>query len=408
MQPPDELGPVEPGLERLLGVLTSGPTTDELAGEQAALTMFRASQQTTIAGPAGTRPFPAQAGQAQPALDQPGGARRRGRSRRSGLTGRRSRAIERRPAGSGPAGSRPAGRRRTGWLAGALALALAAGFAAAAYTAALPAPVQHVAYRVLGFVGVPDSRQPAARPRGSQSSSPAGHHPRPSRSGSPQPGRSGPAPRASATPSPSASPTPRPSRSTTAPRPVPAQLTLTAAAGRITAGSGDSFTGMLTDSRDRAVPGQRLILLERTAGEAGWQQAGQAVTGASGRAVLTVSNLTGSALFWLTGPDGTRSQKIRVIADPPVSVTVGTGPRGRAAVLTVTSPLADPGDLVMLQVQAGGAWQGVRAHRLSQADEVVFEVRLRRRAHEYRVVVLRTGRHGRSVSSPVLVPPTGG
>ena len=391
MQPRDGLGPVEPGLERLLGVLTSGPTAAELAGEQAALAMFLASQQAPAAEPAGTRPFPA------------------GTGRRNGASGRPPRGSA--SVRSGPGRSGP-GRRRTGRLAGALVLALAAGLAAAAYAEALPAPVQHVAYQMLGFVGVPDSHQPAARSSGQRPSPPAGHQPAPSRSGSPSPGPSSPVPRQSATPSPAASPSvspaPRPSRSTAAPGPVPAQLSLTVAADRVVAGNSASFSGLLADGHGRPVPGQRLTLLERAAGQAGWQRAGQATTGTVGRAVLTVPDLTSSAWFRLTGPDGTQSQQVRVIAVPPVSVTAGTGPGQRVATLTVASPLADPGDLVVLQVRAAGGWQSLRTHRLGPAAQTVFRVKLPRRAHEYRVVLLRTGSHGRSVSSPVLVSPAGG
>ncbi len=401
MQPHDDLGPVEPGLERLLGVLTSGPAPDELAGEQAALAMFRASQPgAAVPGPAGTLPFPARPDQLPP-----------------GLAGWRRLAGQRRPGGQRSARERPArrvtgGRRRTGRLAAALALALAAGFAAAAYAEILPAPVQHVAYRVLGFVGVPNSGPSPARPDGRRSSSPTRHHPGPARSQSPAPGPSSPAPRRTGTPSPSpapsASPSPRPHRSSPAPGPVPAQLSLSATAARVVAGGGDSFTGLLTSSSGRPVPGQRLALQERAAGQPGWQPAGQATTGTTGRAALTVSDLTSNAWFRLTGPDGTQSQKVRVIAVPPVSVTVGTGPRRRAAVLTVTIPLADPGDLVVLQVRADGGWQILRAHRLGPAGQTVFQVKLRRRAQEYRVLLLRTASHGRSVSSPVLVSPAGG
>jgi len=42
----------------------------------------------------------------------------------------------------------------------AAAVALAGG-TAAAYTAALPGPVQHIAYRMLGSIGVPDTPRPA-------------------------------------------------------------------------------------------------------------------------------------------------------------------------------------------------------------------------------------------------------
>ncbi len=36
-----ELGPLDPGLDQLIGALTAGAASGELAGEQAALAMFR-------------------------------------------------------------------------------------------------------------------------------------------------------------------------------------------------------------------------------------------------------------------------------------------------------------------------------------------------------------------------------
>ena len=49
---PGDLGPREPGLDQLLRALTAGPSRDELAGEPAALAMFRASQPGAAAAPA--------------------------------------------------------------------------------------------------------------------------------------------------------------------------------------------------------------------------------------------------------------------------------------------------------------------------------------------------------------------
>ena len=97
----------EPGLSQLFGVLTSGPTPDELSGANAALAMFQGCRPpATIPGPG--------------------------------------------PRASRPTSifnARPARRLATVTVT----LAAAAGFAVAAYTSTLPAPIQHAAYRVLGF-----------------------------------------------------------------------------------------------------------------------------------------------------------------------------------------------------------------------------------------------------------------
>ena len=207
---PDDLGPPPPGLDALISTLTSGAAPDELAGEPAALAMFRAS-----------RPKPAPARQ------------------------RRRRALR---------------------LAGAAALVLVGGFAAAAYAAVLPTPIQHVAYRALGFVGVPAARPAAPRPATSHPASPPAGH-----GTSPAPGRSGQRP---ASPAPSradsrtASPAPRASGPGPGAPLVPATLSLTAAQHRIAAGGSDSLRGVLLTAAGGPVPGQQLTLLERAAGQA--------------------------------------------------------------------------------------------------------------------------------------------
>src|ERR1700728_1224803 len=111
--PPGDLGPGAPGLDQLLGLLTAGPTPDELARQTATLAMFRQN----------VRPATAR--------------------RRALVTRRLQLAVA--------------------------AVALVFAFAGAAYAEALPAPVQHVAYRVLAFAGGP------AAPR--HASAPVGHHP---------------------------------------------------------------------------------------------------------------------------------------------------------------------------------------------------------------------------------------
>jgi len=348
---PDDLGPPEPGLDALISTLTSGAAPDELAGEPAALAMFRA-----------------------------------------GL-----------PKAPAPARKR---RRRALRLAGAAALVLAGGFAAAAYAAVLPAPIQHVAYRALGFVGVPAARPAAPGPAASHPASPPAGH-----GTSPAPGRSGQRP---ASPAPSradsrtASPAPRPSGPGPAAPLVPATLSLTAVQHRIAAGGSDSLRGVLLTAQGRPVPGQQLTLLERVAGQATWVPAGHAATEADGSAVITISNLTANAVFRLAGPDGTRSRPVPVIAVPPVSVTAASGPQPQADTLTVSSPLAVPGDLVVLQIQDGGNWRTLRARQLSRAGQAAFVVKLRPLRRVYRVALARTARHGAAVSSPVAVPPAGG
>lgn len=371
---PGGVGPGEPGLDQLLRVLTSSPEPAELAGERAALAMFRANPQ-----PAATAAIAA----ATSAATSPAAV----------------------PAVASPASSRWRGLRRHGRQAGRLAavtVALAGGFAAAAYTAVLPAPAQHVAYRVLGFAGVPDVHRSLPSARGTPA--PGGTHlggPAPVRRASPAVG----SPRRSAGAGPSASPTARPtasrSRSATA---APVTLTLTVAHGRIAADAGDVFAGWLT-GQGGAIQGAKLSLFERAPGQPSWMPAGAATTGPAGRAVLTVAELTSNAVFRVTGPGAAVSPPVLVTVIPPVSASLTSGPLGRAYVLAASSPFAVPGDYVVLQIGSGGQWLDLRARRLDSGDQADFVVRPHALARIYRVVLLATPAHGRSVGIPVTVPP---
>jgi hypothetical protein len=358
----------EPGVDELLSLLASEPLRVELAGRDAAAAMFRENFRAPT----------------------PPADRRMAR--------RDQRALRR-------------DVRRARLLVAAVVLLIVGGFAGAAYSAALPAPVQHIAYHVLGFVGVPDSHR--ARPQHT-----AAPRPRHSQPAVPPPGGAS-APAAPVSTSPSATPsrsgTPRPGTGKKSPsrrpkpfRPAPpsgpVHLTATAAQAQIAAGAADTFTAILTRPDGTAVQGGQLTLIEHAAGESGWRTAAQATTGTNGRAALTVTGLTVSAKFRVTGPDDVRSQPMRVIVVPPISLAISAASHGATAVLVAKSQLADPGDRVVLQVQSGGHWVSKRIRRLDQAGKSRFTLRVRQGGREYRVVLLGTVSHGRSVSSPVQVP----
>jgi hypothetical protein len=372
--PGDLLGDIassEPGLDALLGLLTADPTPDELAGEANALAMFRSSRRPAAALPGPPPPEPGGPGPRAPGPHAP----------RPHAPGRR--------ASSGHTGWHPRSARR---LAAAVTLAAAAGLAAAAYTEALPAPLQHVAYGVLGFAGVPDAGHP--RPA-TASPHPAG--PGRARGGSPSPGAAQP-PSAAATPQPGAS-------APGAPLPAgPQALSVTVASGRIVAGGSETFTGRLTD-HGRAVAGASLSLQERQAGEPSWHPVGSVTTGPDGRAVVTASGLTRNAGFRLAGPDGALSRPVLVIVTPPVSASVASGPGGQGDMLTASSPLASPGNAVVLQTWTGKRWRNVQVHGLNGAWQATFLVRALGPGREYRMVLLATAAHGMSVSNTVTIPP---
>jgi len=378
----EDIAASEPGLDALLGLLTAGPAPGELAGENAALAMFRNAQRppaAEVAGPPASGPRP----------------------RAPRVSGRHD--------------------RRARYLAAAIALAAAAGFAVAAYTEALPAPLQQAAYHVLGFADVPDTHHAApvavgshpARPTrahsisrpggGTQPSVPpaapvaVGSHPaRPTRahSISRPSGRTQPSvPPASA----------QPTASSPAPAQEEASLAVAATSGRIVAGGSETFVGQLT-GQGRAIAGANLTLLERMAGEPRWRLAGTATTGPGGSAVVTVPDLTRNALFRLTGPDGSQSRPVPVLVVPPVSARLATGRRSGADVLIASSPLAAPGDTVVLQVSTGKGWRTVQARGLAGAGQAIFPLRSPADDRVDRIVLLATADHGVSVSNSVTVP----
>jgi hypothetical protein len=340
----DSIGPVEPGLDVLLGLLTSGPTSGELAGEDTALEMYRAIQRPAI--------------------------------------------VTSRPRVPGSIARRQARRRR--WLAVAGTVATAAALTVAAYTQALPAPLQNAAYHVLGFVGVPRAHHAGRAPGDARRTRRVRTRPR----NGPQAGGRPTAPVAPA------SRAPTPAKGAFAPD--PAILSIAVVRHRIVAGQGDMLVGRLT-GQGKPVPGARLGLLERTTGGRAWHIAGQATTGPHGRAVVIVPDLTRNAVFRFRGPHGALSRPVRAIVVPSVFARLVPGPRGKAETVTAASRLAAPGDEVILQVRLAGRWVTVQARELSTDSRVRFVVKVAGVQRAYRVVLVATSAHGRSVSNAVIV-----
>lgn len=338
-------GPVEPGLRALLGLLNSGPTPEELVGENAALEMFR--------------------------------------------SGRRQADFTPQPNPGAPSIVH-AHLWRSRWLAAAGTVMAAAALTAAAYTQALPTPLQNVAYHVLGFVGVPQAHHvPGARGNT--------RPPRHTRTHAISPA-------AVATPRavvPAPPPSPQPKRAKAAVASPLAIVSVAVARHRIVAGRSDMLIARLT-SLGNAVPGARLYLLERTAAEHAWHVVADATTGANGRVFVTVSGLTTNAAFRFRGPHGTLSRVVRVIVVPGVFVAIARGPH-KSETVTAGSPSAVPGDVVILQVRIDGHWLTVQVRELFVGNRVRFVVKVLGERRAYRVVLLGSKAHGRSVSKPITV-----
>jgi hypothetical protein len=431
---PEEFGPVgpgtaepgmgvldEPGLRRLLGTLTSAATPGELAGEQAALAMFRAHVHAPASAPA-VRPEVAAANGTAVAADALAAA--------AALTGSDRGAAAAQPAAGetrpmrqlpGRRAGRPRADRRP-WargiprlrLASVGAAALVVGFASAAYAAVLPAPVQHAAYVAFHWAGVPDGHH--ARPTSSSGGSSsvttptAGHssgrkgsHPKPSGSvsGSHSPnGKTSGKPGSSPAPSASSSP------GSTPPATGPVVLTLSAPDGTaIPAGSSATIDGQLTVG-GKADAGVFVRLMERLAGHVVWVRVARAETNAQGDVALTSPDLTRNAWFRLAYATTARSAQVEVMVVPGLTTSLRLGPKGIKDYLTVSATFAQTGDVVLLQVLKNGSWVTLQRHELTATGGTVFAFSATKRQNELvQAVLLATKLHAGTTSAPVTVPP---
>jgi hypothetical protein len=371
---PAEAGPLGPGVDELLSVLTAAPAAAELAGEHDTLAMFRAN----------FSPPPASAEDRQ-SRRQPGEL--------PAATARRT-TTARRAIGS------PRSWPVRGVVTAAAAVLLCGGTAVAAYATALPDPVQHLAHDVFGPLGVPDtSRQQAPSVPPGQA-----HHAGPGRrrahgGASPRPSAS-----ASATPTPSASLATPPANSGSS------LLSASASALEVSAGSPVVIDGQLTRS-GAAVAGAAVRLLERFAGSAVWRVAGTAQTNSTGNVAITVPSLTTNAVVRLASSAGVHSSGevhsvgLHIFVVPEISIMLKTGAKGRDTV-SVSTGYARPGNVVLLQVEGSGGWTYLREKSLSGAGTTSFRIRGGRYENQViRVVLVATSRHARAVSNAEQVPP---
>ncbi len=386
-----------PGMDQLLGILTAPPTQAELAGEQRALAMFRASagplassfasplispKAGTAADGAVTAPIPARPPATQTPATQPPATQPR----------RAIRNPFRSPARWGMR------------LAAAGVLVVAGAMTVAAYAAVLPVPVQNLAHDVLSFAGVPPAHHQhgtGAPPGHGGPTAPGGHRgasPGGSARQSPNPGRL-------ARPSASASPSGSPSPSVVTRGAV---LSAAATSARIAAGTQPIIVGKLSRS-GTGIAGVTVTLIERLAGHRVWRVAGTGQTSPSGSVALTGPPLATNAVFRLRVFGGVHSASVLVIVTPQITVVATRGASGLRDLLAVTTKYAQPGNVVWLQVEsAAGGWQKLRYKELDATGKAWFVLsgtRLKNRM--VRVLLVATVRHGRAASSSWTVPPPG-
>jgi hypothetical protein len=350
----DETGIHEAGVDELLRALSGPAEPAELAGEQSALAMFRSS----VTSQAGAE---------------------YGRRRSAGRT-----------AGQGPFATRQI-RRPIRWnlrLVAATAVVLCGGMAAAAYAAALPAPVQRLAHEVFHFAGVPNG-QPGSGAAGSGHGAPAGHRP----AAAANPG--------SAAPSGAA-----PSVGVAGPSAVAgaAVLSATADSTQITAGTGVLITAQLSWP-GHAVTGLTMTVLERPALTGAWRVVGSAPASAAGNAIVVVPVVGTDAVFRVAVSGVAVSPPVRVTVVPAVSVALQTG-SGKTDILTVSVPYGQAGDVVVVQVSThGGGWTDLQQGSLTPLRRASFRLSATRQGgNEIRAVLLPTGLHAGSMSAPITVP----
>lgn len=349
----EETGIYDAGLDALMRALTGPAEPAELAGEQAVLAMFRSSG-TPSAGALRA------AGHVAPGRE---------------ASGRFATRQFRRPRGW------------TVRLVAAAAVVVCAGMAAAAYTAALPAPMQHLAHVVFQFAGVPDNQR-GSRPAGSgHSVPPASQQLSPPVTAAP----SGAAPRSSASP---------------VGQVGGATISAAADSPRITAGASVVISGQLTWP-GHPVAGVTMTLWERPALTLGWHLVGSVPANAAGNGVITVPVVSTDADFRLAVSGVAVSAPVRVTVVPAVSIALQIGTAGTTDLLTVSAPYAQPGNVVVLEVAgSGGRWTYLRQGTLSVGGRLVFLIDAARRGNDaVRAVLLPTALHAMSLSAPVVVPP---
>lgn len=353
----------DPGLDQLFRTLTSGPTHGELGGQDAALAMFRANVRPSKTAKA-----------AVPA------------------TSRRWFRLSFSPGLA---------------LGAAMVVALGGGVAAAAYTDALPAPVQTIVHDVFKFAGVPGKRHhhTAATSKGRgqhQGGTSPGHSAGPSHGSS---GKPAPTTSHKSSPSPSRSPSHSPSPSPTPSGATGATLAGSVSTSPIDAGSQVVIDGQLTRSGS-GVAGITVKLAEHLAGTPGWQVVGSGETTTSGNVAITVPALTTNAGFQLRAGDGVHSAVVHVVVTPTVTIVLKPGALAIRDLLSVTTLYAHPGNWVELQADEDGVWTTLRAKRLNAAGATHFYLSGKNlKGDEVQVVLVATLRHGQATSNEALVPP---
>lgn len=313
-----------------------------------------------------------------------------------------------------------------------VALALSGGVAAAAYTHALPAPVQSAMHAVFGDVGVPPADTSSAphraarrRHHGSATSGPTAAAaggglapavaPDPHPSAAPAPPAASPAPSTAPTPptageaqaaqSPTAQPSPTPSTSASA-APSPAALAVSPVRSRVPAGQRAALRGTLTMSDGSPVAGYRLYLLQRPAGSSTWSRVAQGRTASDGTITLRSPQLTRNVTLRLGTGRGLHSRDVTIVELPRVGLSYAVTKDSKHYVVTVTVAGAQTSDTVALARLDNGSWTVLRRKQLDDTMQLTFTLPAPTSGSvRYRIRVLKTDLHGQRDALFALSPP---
>ena len=319
---------------------------------------------------------------------------------------------------------RVVGRLGIGGTAVVGAIAMSGGVAAAAYTQALPEPVQTIAHLVFGPVGVPAPHPDRPHrvvaepsPRSAPTSSPApsagataGTRPRSQPSTSP--GAAVPpavatdssAPSPTQTPTPSGSPTPSPT--TTQPvRQRVATISIAAGSRRVSAGDVVVVSGTVMSRSGHPIKDRAVRMVERPVGASAPPTVVRTRTSADGRVTLDTIPIERTTVVRLAVGKKAHSKRIRIVLVPTVSATVSGG------VVTIATTGAQPGDQVKLLRRTKTGLTLLRKGRVDGAGSAVFTIHPAKKQIRCVVRLPRTPQH--AFAKTVLVVeagsrPTGG
>ena len=302
--------------------------------------------------------------------------------------------------------------------AGMLLFVAAGGGVAAAYTGQLPDPLQSVVHRALGPIGVeephhhrpvtaPAPRPPVLAPHRSTpslrpsapSSQPAPSSP--ARATAPPAvvphSRPSAAPKVSTSPHPAAGPTSRP---TPAPSPAPPlTVTVRVSAHVVEVHGAVTLFGTLT-REGIAVPGRTVYAAERFPGQQTWHRVGHGTTDSGGTVRITVQDLARTVVLRLATPSDASSAPHTVTVLPGVQLSSTRSGSERRTLRTSTDG-AVPGDAAQLLRRNGSSWTPVASKKLDRRGDVVFSVPAPAAGQQvrYRVQVQATQRHGAAAGS---------